>query len=299
VGFSARLLSNVPLRKLRKDLLAKLSGITSPWPEARASVAAERQREALRLWSTLGQMLALHYGRPMPQSPNVRLTTMLMLLGGTDTSIYELQTTRFQCVEHEAALLIAERITIVVRRASTTPAAKPPWEDVYWLGSELQERIRVDVNVMVALVDETMIGLKGLQERLKAAHEEQVTPNTAPSATRDDQSIATCFDRVTNRHIELWFRSAGASWLSEEPLFMLWDKLCAHEAVIPLLKNALYQLFGTIAGGSPEMYKRTEPDQLLSRTLSLSVQLQVIKVAIDDVLNRALVSTEIPISLTY
>jgi hypothetical protein len=37
---------------------------------------------------------------------------------------------------------------------------------------------------------------------------------------KEPEQVYTCLDAITSQHIELYFRSAGASWLSDEPLFM-------------------------------------------------------------------------------
>lgn len=95
----------------------------------------------------------------------------MVLLSSTDSTIFDLQTTRFISPEHHALLLISERMSLIVQMASTI--MKQQWEDIYWLSAKLHERLcaSVDSSVWASLVEETMVGLKGIQERLQAASE--------------------------------------------------------------------------------------------------------------------------------
>jgi hypothetical protein len=45
------------------------------------------------------------------------------------------------------------------------------WEETFWLVSSLHEKLNLDQNVLAALIEETMIGLKGIQERLQDSYE--------------------------------------------------------------------------------------------------------------------------------
>jgi hypothetical protein len=301
---------SLPMRN-RAEIWKLLLKISAPWPEARQVVMANRKKEAARVWTTVRKMLTLHYERQLPQTPNARLIAMLVLFSSTDATIFDLQTTYFHIVEHKSLLLISQKISIIVKQSDL---GHSNWEDIYWLTSQFHERLALDTAILTNLIEETMIALKQLTERLQSNYNPSDCQKKVESyqdcqigssnfiqsnSKEEDAQIFTCFDQITHRHIELWFRSAGSCWLSDEPLFMLWDKICAHEAVISLLKNTLFQLFGTIASVSTEMYKKIDPDDLITRTLSMSMQLQVVKMSTDDVISKSMLPSDIPISLTY
>ena len=84
-----------------------LSEITLPSPEAHRAANVIRQKELLRLWITLRRMLIFHYEQQPPRVPGIRLVAMIVLLGCTGASIFDLQSTYFEHVEHKAILLVS------------------------------------------------------------------------------------------------------------------------------------------------------------------------------------------------
>ncbi|KAI6175351.1 hypothetical protein M3Y97_00679500 [Aphelenchoides bicaudatus] len=208
------------------------------------------------------------------ETPTSRLIAMMVLLSKTDATIVDIQTTHFESAEHKALLIIARQMSIIAKAGENSDDTNYSWEDIYWLTSQFNEKLFiVESSILESLVEETMQSLKAMQEKLLSTYGEVDQGDYEPREVlsgisrttkqpyyivrqKETEPVYTCFDRITTKHVEVWFRSAGALWLCDEALFMLWDKLCAHDAILPILKAVLRSIFTTIVIFSSETYKR-------------------------------------------
>ncbi|KAI6220824.1 39S ribosomal protein L28, mitochondrial [Aphelenchoides fujianensis] len=227
----------------------------------------------------------------------------------------EKRTRMFSCAQ-KALLMITERMYELCKHT----CSPFNWADVYWLTSEFQNRFVTDETTIGDLVDEAMSAKQALQERLAHNYRAKRFRNESRSDPNDREAnsspeslgssdfelsfsasgpVPTCFDLVAARHIELFYRSAGSSWLKEEALFMLWDKICSQEMGACILKSVLFQLFSAITT-TLDVHKRLNPDDLVNQALSLSIQLQVVKTGVEEARFRSnALLNEFAFSMTY
>ncbi|KAI6180938.1 39S ribosomal protein L28, mitochondrial [Aphelenchoides besseyi] len=289
--------------------------ISTCYPPISLSVSTNRFQEADRLWQTVRRMLSFQLDRYLPSIPNPQLIALTILFARTEVSILDLQQTRLCSPAEKALLMMTQQIHDLCKH-TTAPVN---WEDTFWLSCQIRDRLALHETVISSLVEEGLYIKQTLQDRLNQnnqskriseSHGEAVSfdMNSMPeSMSSSDFELSflqngtstTCFDTVTAIHLEMWYRSGGSSWLKDEPLFMLWDKICSQEMAILYLKSVLFQLFTTIAMSS-ETHKRLPADDLINQALSTSMQMQVIKMGMDDVGRRSTaILNDVAFSMTY